>query len=55
MREITRRIEYNVSAIVNATKTTAKGATPRELPPELESVLSTFVEQLDEIPTKERT
>lgn len=49
---ITRRIESNVAAIVQASRTTA-GSRP-ELPPELASVLSTFAEQLDDIPTKDQ-
>lgn len=53
--EIARRIETNVAAIVHASKSNAGGASPRDLPPELATVLSTFVGQLDEIPTKERS
>ena len=54
--EITQRIETAVAAIVHATKSNAEGgASPRDLPPELANVLVTFVEQLDEIPTKERS
>lgn len=57
--EIARRIEGNVAAIVHATQTNAAGgASPRDLPPELANVLSTFAEQLDEIPipaTKDRS
>lgn len=49
---ITRRIESNVNAIVQASRTTAGGRP--ELPPELAGVLSTFTEQLDDIPTKDQ-
>ena len=49
---ITRRIESNVAAIVQASRSTA-GSRP-QLPPELASVLSTFTEQLDDIPTKDQ-
>jgi len=51
---IARRIENNVAAIVHASKSNAEGGgSPRELPPELANVLSSFSEQLDEIPAKE--
>jgi signal transduction histidine kinase len=54
---ISRRIESNVAAIVEASRANANPdlgrAPPAELPPELQSVLSTFAEQLDDIPTKE--
>ena len=50
--EITRRIEFSVAAIVKASRiNTIEGARP-ELPPDLESALNTFTEQLDEIPLK---
>jgi len=52
--EIARRIETNVAAIVQASRSNAGDQpSPRELPPELSRVLSTFTEQLDEIPVKE--
>ncbi len=53
--QITRRIESNVAAILSASRANAtdnQGAAPA-LPPELASVLSTFSEKLDDIPTKE--
>lgn len=53
--QIARRIESNVAAIVSASRANAMdthGAAPA-LPPELANVLSTFSEQLDDIPTKE--
>lgn len=53
--QITRRIESNVAAILSASRANATdnhGAAPA-LPPELASVLSTFSEKLDDIPTKE--
>jgi signal transduction histidine kinase len=53
--QIARRIESNVGAIVNASKSNGHPATPGALPPELARELSTFAEQLDEIPTKERS
>ncbi len=55
--QITRRIESNVAAIVQATKANAMptNLSSPELPPELASVLSTFADQLDEIPTKDPT
>jgi PAS domain S-box-containing protein len=53
---IARRIESSVAAIVQATRSNAhRDASGLELPPELASVLSTFAEQLDEIPTKDRS
>jgi signal transduction histidine kinase len=52
--QITRRIEANVGAIVEASRANARGGKgSRELPPELAAVLSTFTEQLEDIPTKE--
>lgn len=52
--QITRRIESNVAAIVQASRVNATTDTGKpELPPELASVLSTFSEKLDDIPTKE--
>ena len=52
--QIARRIESNVGAILQASRSNAQpqGA-PGELPPELAGVLSTFAEQLDDIPTKD--
>jgi PAS domain S-box-containing protein len=53
--QIARRIESNVAAIVSASRANAidtHGAPPT-LPPELASVLSTFSDRLDDIPTKE--
>lgn len=53
--QIARRIESNVAAIVQASRTNADDPQGRpELPPELASVLATFAERLDDIPTKER-
>lgn len=52
--EISRRIESNVASILKASRSNqlaAPGDRP-ELPPDLESALNTFAEQLDEIPTK---
>jgi PAS domain S-box-containing protein len=52
--QIASRIENNVAAIVQASRSNAGDLpSPRELPPELTRVLSTFTEQLDEIPVKE--
>lgn len=52
--QIARRIESNVAAIVQASRTNAQAAPHHlELPPELASVLSTFAGQLEEIPTKD--
>lgn len=53
--QIARRIEHNVAAIVQATRTNAidDGAGSSELPPELATVLASFVERLDDIPTKD--
>jgi PAS domain S-box-containing protein len=54
VQQISRRIESNVAAIVHASRVNAVDTTGRpELPPELATVLSTFAEQLDDIPTKE--
>jgi signal transduction histidine kinase len=53
--KIARRIESNVAAIVTASRSTAHASPARlELPPELSSVLSTFTEQLEDIPTKDQ-
>jgi signal transduction histidine kinase len=52
--QIARRIESNVAAIVQATRSNAAPDSHRlELPPELASVLSRFAGQLEEIPTKD--
>jgi signal transduction histidine kinase len=52
--QIAHRIESNVAAIVQASRSSAQpDATRRELPPELATVLSTFTEQLEDIPTKD--
>jgi signal transduction histidine kinase len=56
--QIARRIETNVAAILDASKSSAQpdrgsGGRARELPPELATVLSTFTEQLEDIPTKD--
>jgi len=55
--EITRRIESNVAAIVRASQSNAVGDAQGNpvLPPELATVLTTFAERLDDIPTKERS
>lgn len=55
VEQISRRIESNVAAIVSASRANAMDThgTSTALPPELASVLSTFSEQLDDIPTKE--
>lgn len=52
--QIARRIESNVGAILQASRSNAQPPGARgELPPELAGVLSTFAEQLDDIPTKD--
>lgn len=53
INQITRRIESNVAAIVKASRSNALDDMQRrpELPPELETVLATFAERLDDIPT----
>jgi signal transduction histidine kinase len=52
--QIARRIESNVAAILEASRSSAHAdAARRELPPELATVLSTFTEQLEDIPTKD--
>ena len=54
--QIARRIESNVAAIVHASRSNANPELHHlELPPELARVLSTFTEQLEEIPTKDRS
>lgn len=54
-RQIARRIECSVAAIVQATRPSAGSeSTGLELPPELASALSTLVERLEEIPTKDQ-
>jgi C4-dicarboxylate-specific signal transduction histidine kinase len=52
---IARRIELNVAAILQATRSNASSVPSCELPPELATVLSTFVDQLGEIESKERS
>jgi len=54
--QIARRIESNVAAIVQASRSNTKPERHHlELPPELASVVSTFTGQLEEIPTKDRS
>ncbi|MEO8698387.1 MAG: hypothetical protein ABI867_00050 [Kofleriaceae bacterium] len=54
--QITRRIETNVAAIIKASQPTPLESAGRpELPPELATVLTTFAERLDDIPTKAPT
>jgi PAS domain S-box-containing protein len=54
--QIARRIESNVAAIVQASRSNAvEGSGARELPPELATALETFAERMDDIPTKETT
>ena len=57
INQIARRIESNVAAIVHATHRQRwdrqANSGKLELPPELATVLSTFAEKLDDIPTKE--
>lgn len=51
--QIGRRIESNVAAILAASRSTAHADNrPPELPPELAAALSSFAEQLGDIPTK---
>jgi hypothetical protein len=52
--ELSRRIEFNVSAIVQASRSTFQ-PTPGgpAMPAELASALSAFAEKLDDIPKKE--
>jgi signal transduction histidine kinase len=53
--QIAARIESNVAAILRASRAnTQAGASRPELPPELATVLSTFAERLEEIPTKDQ-
>jgi nitrogen-specific signal transduction histidine kinase len=53
-RRIAGRIETNVGAIVEASRAAARaGNASRELPPELAAVLTSFTEQLEDIPTKD--
>lgn len=54
---ITRRIESNVAAIVKASQSNTFDDVAKrpELPPELVTVLATFAERLEDIPTKEST
>jgi PAS domain-containing protein len=52
--ELTRRIETNVGAIVQASRSAAQAEGPgRELPHELATALSAFAEKLEDIPTKD--
>jgi signal transduction histidine kinase len=55
--QIAGRIESNVAAILQASRANAFDSVGRrpELPPELASAISHLSEQLDEIPTKERS
>jgi nitrogen-specific signal transduction histidine kinase len=53
IEQVARRIETNVAAIVHATHSSEVEIEGREVPPELRTVLATFVQRLDEIPTKE--
>lgn len=50
--QLVQRIETNVAAIIDATKT-EPGANKPALPPELANVQSTFVERLESAPRKE--
>jgi len=53
--QLARRIESNVATIVTASRSNVHAGSGRlELPPELASVLSTFAEQLEDIPTKDQ-
>jgi signal transduction histidine kinase len=53
--QLARRIESSVATIVTASRSTAQPVPGRlELPPELASLLSTFTEQLEDIPTKDQ-
>jgi len=53
--QIARRIEANVGAVVEASRSAARtGDRSSELPPELAAVLTTFTEQLEDIPTKDQ-
>lgn len=54
IEQVARRIETNVAAIERATRANADGSS-FEVPPELRSVVETFAQRLDEIPTKERS
>ncbi|MBC7978646.1 MAG: hypothetical protein H7138_26980, partial [Myxococcales bacterium] len=52
---ITRRHELNVAAIVTASRSPGHAAPARfDLPPLLSTVLSTFAEQLEDLPTKDQ-
>lgn len=63
--ELTRRIEFSVAAIVEASRPAGQvrssgsggsgsgGSSGRELPPELARALSAFAEKLEDIPTKD--
>jgi signal transduction histidine kinase len=53
---LTRRIESNVAAIVQASRNAARaGGSGPELPPELAPALSAFAEKLEDIPTKDKS
>jgi signal transduction histidine kinase len=52
--ELTRRIEFNVAAIVQASRSTFQAASGGPaMPPELASALSAFAEKLEDIPKKD--
>jgi signal transduction histidine kinase len=54
--ELTHRIESNVAAIVQASRSAAQAEAPgNELPPELANALSAFAEKLEDIPTKDQS
>ncbi|MCX5742171.1 MAG: hypothetical protein NT062_06715 [Proteobacteria bacterium] len=54
VRQISRRIESNVNAIVKASQSTVKsGGDQHELPHEVSNALASFVDRLDDISTKE--
>lgn len=53
--ELTRRIEFNVAAIVQASRSTFQSAPApgAAMPPELTSALNAFAEKLEDIPKKD--
>ena len=51
--QIAHRIESNVAAIIQATRTSGDSRGRGELPPELATVLTKFVERIDHIGSKE--
>ena len=55
IEQVSRRIETNVAAIERATRANTNSDGRAEVPPELRSVVETFAQRLDEIPTKERS